>query len=103
MKKALLLWMVFMSISVITIAQKIEVYPTNWWVGMKMNSIQLLVRSTTDEFSSDKVTINYPGINVLKTHQFTNKNYIAVDITIAPETVPGEVIIQCMQKGKPRT
>ncbi|MND28752.1 Cyclomaltodextrinase [compost metagenome] len=100
MKKALLLWMVFMSISVITIAQKIEVYPTNWWVGMKMNSIQLLVRSTTDEFSSDKVTINYPGINVLKTHQFTNKNYIAVDITIAPETVPGEVIIQCMQKGK---
>ncbi|MCO4292727.1 alpha-amylase family glycosyl hydrolase [Solitalea sp. MAHUQ-68] len=100
MKKALFLWGVIMSFSLGGFAQDIAIYPTNWWVGMKNNSIQLLIRSTNEDFSSDKVLINYPGITVSKTHQFANKRYLAVDITIGPKTLPGDVLIKLAQNSK---
>lgn len=67
---------------------------------MKTNSIQLLIRSTEDAFSSADVLINYSGIKVLKTHQFSNKKYLAVDILILLETQPETVLIEVIQKGK---
>ncbi|POY37180.1 alpha-amylase [Solitalea longa] len=102
MKKALFLWGVLMSFSLGGFAQDIAIYPMNWWVGMKTKSIQLLIRSTNEDFSSDKVLINYPGITVSKTHQFTNKRYLAVDITIGPKTLPGDVLIKLAQNSKNR-
>lgn len=81
-------------------AKNIDVYPTNWWTGMKTNSIQLLIRSTDEVFSSADVSINYSGIKVLKTHQFSNKKYLAVDITILPEALPGTVLIEVAKNGK---
>ena len=32
-------------------AQDIKVYPTNWWVGMKWNKVQLLVFSNDVNFN----------------------------------------------------
>lgn len=81
-------------------AKNIDVYPTNWWTGMKTNSIQLLIRSTDEAFSSADVSINYSGIKVLKTHQFSNKKYLAVDIIILPEAVAGTVLIEVAKNGK---
>lgn len=100
MKKLLFLSMLLIGMSLRTTAQNIHVYPTNWWVGMKNNSVQLLIRSTDKTFTSDKVIIRHPGITVLKTHQFSNKKYLAVDITIAPETLPGDIAIEVTQNGK---
>lgn len=100
MKKTLFYLLLLIHCTLLMNAKNIDVYPTNWWVGMKTNSIQLLIRSTGKSFSSDKVSISYPGITILKTHQFQNKKYVAVDIIIAPETVPGDVIIELNQKGE---
>src|SRR5690606_31985958 len=100
MKKNLLLSLLFIGSFLTATAQTINVYPTNWWVGMKNNTVQLLIHSTDTAFSSDKVTIQHPGITILKTHQFSNKKYLAIDIAIAPETVPGEIIIELAQSGK---
>jgi len=99
MKKTFIFLLVLMNCTLFINAKNIDVYPTNWWVGMKTNSIQLLIRSTNENFSSDKVIINYPGISILGTHPFQNKKYIAIDILIAPETIPGDVIIELNQKG----
>lgn len=99
MKKAALISMLLLVFSLAINAKNTEVYPANWWVGMKTNSVQLLIRSTGEIFSTDKVSINYPGITILNTHPFQNKKYIAVDIVIAPETVAGDVIIELNQKG----
>lgn len=98
MKKTLFFLLILMNCFIDVHANNIDVYPTNWWVGMKNNSVQLLIRSTGASFSTDKVTINYTGITVLKTYQFKNKKYVAVDITIAPETIPGNVIIELNRK-----
>ena len=100
MKKSLFFLLVLMNGFIDIHANNSDVYPTNWWVGMKTNSIQLLIRSTGASFSTDKVSINYPGITILKTHQFQNKKYLAVDIIITPETMPGDVIIELNQKGE---
>ena len=75
-------------------AQQVKVYPTNWWVGMKMNNIQLLLRSTGEDIAGKKVIISYPGIRINKTHTFSNGRYIALDIAIAPTAKPGSVSIQ---------
>jgi glycosidase len=100
MKKNLFLYLLLLSCFFKATAQNVTVYPTNWWVGMKNNSVQLLIRSSGEPFSSDKVTIQHPGITIVKTHHFSNKKYLAVDITIAPETQAGEVSIELHQKQK---
>lgn len=72
-------------------AQDINVYPTNWWIGMKWNKVQLLLRSTNSDIKNDKVSVNYPGINLLKVYQFQNPHYLAVDVAINPNAKPGIV------------
>jgi glycosidase len=81
-------------------AQHAEVYPTNWWVGMKWNRVQLLIRGKDEGFNNEKVSINYPGITVTKIYKFTNGKYLAVDVTISPSAKPGTVNIQFDNNGK---
>ena len=100
MKKRIFFYLVLMCCTFIVNAKNIDIYPTNWWVGMKTNSIQLLILSTGEAFSSADILINYSGIKVLKTHQFSNKRYLAVDILISPDALPGNVSIEVIQKGK---
>ena len=63
-------------------------YPSNWWVDMKMNRVQLLIRGP---LAARQVTIHYPGVRVLKVHHFANPNYMAVDLLIASNARPGIV------------
>jgi glycosidase len=66
-------------------AQQVSVYPQNWWIGMKMNKIQLMI------YGKDitEASINHPGIQVTKVHKVENSNYLFVDITILPTAKPG--------------
>jgi glycosidase len=82
------------SFSHFTYAQSIEVYPTNWWVGMKWNKVQLLIRSNDSNFYKNKISINYPGVSITSTHNFENGKYVAVNINIAATAKPGSVNIQ---------
>lgn len=96
MKKLFLL--IFTLIYVQIFAQHFDVYPTNWWTNMQHNKIQLLLHST--EPLSENISINYPGIIVEKIHAFPNKKYLAVDIAIAPGTLPGFAEIKAQINGK---
>ncbi|OYW81023.1 MAG: alpha-amylase, partial [Sphingobacteriia bacterium 32-37-4] len=72
----------------------IELYPTNWFVGMKWNKVQLIVRNTTTDFSNAKLSVNYAGVQLIKVHSFENKKYVALDLLISPTAKPGKVKIQ---------
>ncbi|MEO6166641.1 MAG: glycoside hydrolase family 13 protein [Chitinophagales bacterium] len=76
-------------------AQFTEIYPTNWWVNMKMNTVQLLLRSTSPDFSKETFTISYPGVKLLKTNTFENGKYVALDVLISNSAKPGKVSIVC--------
>lgn len=100
-KVVILLLLIVFGMSSVSTKAATEVYPTNWWTGMKMNQIQLLIRSTDEELAGKKVSISHPGITILKTHQFENARYVAVDISIATTAKPGIVTIEL--KGKRNT
>lgn len=72
----------------------IELYPTNWYVGMKWNKVQLIVRNKTANFSNANVRLNYAGVQLIKVHSFENKKYLALDLLISPTAKPGKMSIQ---------
>lgn len=68
-------------------------YPTHWWVGMKNPKLQLMMHGENiSQFT--KVTITYPGVKVDKISKVEGKNYLFVDITIAPSAKPGSFTIK---------
>jgi glycosidase len=78
----------------------IEAYPSNWFVQMNYNKVQVLLRSTEINFSKATVKVNYPGVQLKKTHAFENKHYIALDIDISALAKPGNVSFAITADGK---
>jgi glycosidase len=65
-----------------------KVEPSNWWVEMKLNKIQLMIYgSNLKNFSA---SFDDRKIKVLKTHQLENPNYAFIDIEI-PNNLPAKV------------
>ncbi len=100
MKNLIALFSVLAYFSTVS-GQNIKLYPTNWWVDMKYNEIQLLFYSQDKNFSKQQVSIDYPGIELIQTHSFENGKYIALDLRIRPETQPGTVKIKFSGAKKP--
>jgi len=83
--------------------QAVEIYPTNWWTGMKYNQIQLMLYAPDNEnFSKENVVINYQGIELLGKNTFENGKYIILDLKIDETAQPGNVEIKFLKsKLKP--
>ena len=47
-----------------------EAYPSNWFVNMKYNKVQVLLRSADADFSKTTIAINYPGVQLQKNPSF---------------------------------
>jgi neopullulanase len=71
---------------------KVDIYPTNWWVGMKNPKVQLMLHGT--DVGSSTVSINYPGITVTRVNKVENRNYLFVDLTISSSAKPGTARIR---------
>ncbi|RAJ08826.1 glycosidase [Chitinophaga skermanii] len=84
-------------------AQQVQIYPSNWWVGMKKKQVQLLLRGDQFDAVNAQVTVQYPGVTLNGTHTFENNRYLAVDITIADNAQPGLVPIKYQYKKKTYT
>ncbi len=84
-------------------SQNIQIYPTSWWVGMKWNKVQLLIKSDSSGFDKEKLSVNYPGITILKVNQLDNSKYISADIIISPLSKPGIVSFNFSKNGKTHT
>ena len=68
-----------------------RVNPTNWWVGMKNPSVQVLVHGPGA--GTLTYSIGYPGVTLLKTNTVENPNYAFLDLVISPMAKPGRVQI----------
>ncbi len=69
----------------------LDAYPSNWFVQMKWNKVQVLLRATDADFSESTISIQYPGVQLQKVHHFENGHYVALDLLIQPSAKPGEV------------
>lgn len=81
-------------------AQSIEIYPPNWWVGMKHNKVQVLIHSSDSNFSNQKLSVSYPGVSISKINKLDNGRFICADITIAPTAKPGNAVFTFTGNGK---
>ena len=94
MKKIFFLFLLFISIYAWS-ADPIEVYPSNWWVGMKLNKIQLMIhaQNATNMIPALKLpaggTKLADGIMLKGVHHVENPNYVFLDIEIAKTAKPG--------------
>ena len=78
--------------------QNIQVYPLNWWIGMKHSQVQLLVHASDVKFNASTPAINYPGVTLDKVHRLENGKYFALDVSIAADAKPGRTAGDCLER-----
>lgn len=89
MKKFLVVLFLFSNLVTSALYAQIKAYPSHWWVGMKHNSLQVMLHSTSD--LPKTVKVKYPGVVVTKVHQPENKHYLFVDLLLLPTVKPGKL------------
>ena len=81
-------------------AQKIDrIEPTNWYVGMKNPSVQLMVYGK--DIRSAEVSTNYPGVKIDSLVRLDSPNYLLVYMNIK-DAQPGTMKL-CFKTGKNNT
>ncbi len=70
---------------------RLSVYPSHWWVGMKNKKLQLLIHAPNIGEGSPTVTARYTGVTVTGKTTFPGKNYLAIDLILATNVRPGIV------------
>ena len=78
-----------------------RINPTNWWVGMKNPSVQVLVHGPGA--GTLAYSINYPGVKLVKTNTVENSNYAFLDLIISPTAKPGRLRITGRKGGQTMT
>lgn len=85
--------------SIPVVAQGLECYPTNWWVGMKNPRLQVMLHE--ENIGKSVISLGkYPGVQLVKVTTAENPNYVFLDLLIAPGTQPGRLSIQVKKDGK---
>lgn len=92
MKRLLLTF--FFSLSTLVVFAQPKAYPPHWWTGMKNEFIQLMIYGQGIGNGKPAVTLNYPGVKILKIHYVENTNYLFIDVNISPKTQPGTFSIK---------
>jgi glycosidase len=71
-----------------------QCYPSNWWVGMKWNKLQLMIHGDAIANAAGGFSINYPGVKLEKINKTDNPNYVFLDLYILPNAKPGVLKIK---------
>lgn len=87
-------------LSSISLGQSVEGYPSHWWVNMKHNTVQVLLKSTDPTFNQREVVITTPGVTLTKVHTLDNGKYLALDLKIEVNASAGPVPIEFKAKKK---
>ena len=80
---------------------KVECYPTNWWVGMKWNKVQIMLHGDSIASAQKAFSISYPGVKLEKVNLVENPNYVFLDISISSMAKPGKFSIKVNRPGHP--
>ncbi|MGZ5192769.1 MAG: glycoside hydrolase family 13 protein [Kaistella sp.] len=97
MKKTVTLFVVLL-LSTFVYSQKIDrIEPANWWIGMKYNTITLLVYGK--DISNLVPKISYPGVQLREAKKVENPNYLFLTLTISDHTKPGILNIDLLKEN----
>lgn len=77
-----------------------HVEPPSWWVGMKNNSLQLMIHGK--DIGTTQAVVTYKGVKV-KSCASTGADYLFVDLSIGNGADPGNFTIEFKQKDSTLT
>jgi glycosidase len=85
---------ILMSTQIVQAQQIIErVEPPNWWVNMVSNEVEIMVQGK--ELGLYAVELEqYEGVTLKQVQQVENPNYLFLTLTVAPQTIPGNLDFQ---------
>ena len=90
MMKKIVLLLTLLSYSTYSQIKRME--PSNWWIGMNLNEITLLVYG--DAINNLEPSIKYKGVSITKVDKVENPNYLFITININKSAEPGKVKIE---------
>jgi glycosidase len=70
-----------------------HVEPPYWWIGMKMNSLQVLFHNKNVALADLKVSIAYEGVTVRETTKVENPHYLFLTLDISSQAKAGKIPI----------
>lgn len=73
-----------------TLVQRVE--PTSWWIGM--HNSQLQIKLYGNNIAAANISINYPGVQLLRRVHTDNPNYVFLYLDIAAEAKAGKMPIE---------
>jgi glycosidase len=65
--------------------------PPFWWVGMQNSELQLMVYG--EKLAHYRVSMNYPGVQLISSETVANPNYIFLNLEVSPEAQAGLIPI----------
>ena len=66
--------------------------PPFWWTGMHDRHLQLMVHGPA--IADLEPALAYPGVRIAAVTRVANRNYLFIDLDIAPDAKPGDVAIE---------
>ena len=63
--------------------------PPLWWTGMQNSKLQLMVHGP--QIADLDPTLAYPGVRIASVARVANRNYLFIDLDIAPQARPGKL------------
>lgn len=73
--------------------------PAFWWAGMQHKGLQLMVHGP--RIADLEPAIDYPGVRIGSVSRVANRNYLFIDLVLAPDVAPGRFEIRFGAPGKP--
>jgi len=75
-----------------------KIEPPNWWVGMNLNNVQLMIYG--ENLNDAIIKFENENIHVVKIHKIENPSYTFVDITIPENIAPGNYKLLAEKNGQ---
>jgi glycosidase len=82
-------------------AQVQRIEPPHWWVGFERTELQLLLYG--ENLQEYQISLDHPGVELVKVHQAHSPNYLFVDLKIAVDAQVGDLRFELRPpKGRKR-
>lgn len=100
MKKLLIYWLILTASLAAQSFSVNKIEPPNWWAGMKLDTLQLMVYG--NDLSNVKVKSGDESFVILRTHYADSPNYLFIDID-TKNLLPGNYKLEFYGKGETKT
>ena len=77
---------------------ELKAEPPHWWVGMAQQRLQLMIHG--ENLGAHTASIDYEGVTLTKSQTGDSKNYLFLDMNIAPSAKAGVMLIKFKYQGK---